>query len=129
MSGLPVDHVAVAVPSLRDVIPLFERLTGHSSSEIETLADQGVNVAFVGPLELLEPSHPDGPVVRFLQRRGPGLHHIAFRVPDVAAALRSLEDAGFQPIDREPRRGARGHRVAFLHPRHTAGVLLELVEA
>lgn len=128
MNGLPVDHVAVAVPSLRDAVPVYERLTGHAGSRVETIAEQGVNVAFVGPVELIEPSRPGGPVSRFLRRRGPGLHHIAFRVPDLEAALHRLEAAGIDLIDRTPRRGARGDRVAFLHPRTTGGVLIELVE-
>lgn len=129
MSGLPVDHVAVAVRSLREALPLFERLTGHSGSEVEALPDQGVNVAFVGGVELLEPSRADGPVARFLERRGPGLHHVAFRVLDLDAALGALRAAGFEPIDEAPRPGARGHRIAFLHPRSAGGVLVELVEA
>lgn len=129
MSGLPLDHVAVAVRSLREALPLFERLTGHSASAVEALPDQGVNVSFVGEVELLEPSRSDGPVARFLERRGPGLHHIAFRVPELETASAALRAAGFELTDQAPRPGARGHRVAFLHPRSAGGVLVELVEA
>lgn len=123
-----LDHIAVAVPSLAGAIPLYERMEGVAASEPEEVTAQGVRVVFVGSVELLEPIAPDTPVGRFLERRGPGLHHLAWRVPDLPAALAELEASGFQLIDRVPRQGARGHRVAFLHPRSTGGVLTELVE-
>jgi methylmalonyl-CoA/ethylmalonyl-CoA epimerase len=128
MPGLPLDHVAVAVASIEEALPLYERLGGVSGSPIEALAEQGVRVAFVGPVELLEPLGPETPVGRFLARRGPGLHHIAYRTPDIRKELARLSAEGFEAIDREPRSGARGHRVAFLHPRTTGGALVELVE-
>jgi methylmalonyl-CoA/ethylmalonyl-CoA epimerase len=83
----------------------------------------------VGQIELLEPRGPEGPVARFLARRGAGRHHLAFRGPDIAATLGDLTSRGFEAIDPEPRPGARGHLVAFLHPRSTGGVLWELVQA
>lgn len=95
---------------------------------MEEVEDQGVDVAFVGSVELLEPRGPDTPVGRFLERRGPGLHHVAFRVPDLEAALSRYRERGLRLIDEAPRPGARGHRVAFLHPESTGGVLVELVE-
>lgn len=129
MNGIPLDHVAVAVHSLRDAVPLYELLTGHPGSPVEMISDQRVNVVFVGPVELLEPTDSHGLLARFLDRRGPGLHHVAFRVPDLRGALQRLEEHDIPIIDREPRPGARGRQVAFLHPRGTGGVLIELVEA
>ena len=130
---LPLDHVAIAVPSIAAVLPLFESLSGGSGSPLETVAEQRVNVAFVGTgagrLELLEPSTPESTVQKFLDRRGAGLHHIAYRVPDIRAALSRLAAQGFRLIDSEPRPGAGGHLVAFLHPQSTSGVLIELVES
>lgn len=131
---LPLDHVAVAVRSIAESQPLFELLTGGGSSVRERVAAQGVDVVFVGRegsarLELLEPSDPGSAVGRFIQKRGPGMHHVAYRVPDLEAALARLGDAGLELIDHTPRPGAGGHRVAFLHPRSCGGVLVELVEA
>lgn len=128
MPELPLDHVAVAVPSIDDMAALFERLTGTLRSPPETLPEQGVRVCFVGMLELLEPTGPESTVARFLERSGPGLHHVAYRTPDVAAELTRLRGEGFEPVDERPRPGARGHRVAFLHPRSTGKILVELVE-
>jgi methylmalonyl-CoA epimerase len=128
MNGLPLDHVALAVASLDEAIPLHERLSGARGSRPETLPGQGVRVAFVGDLELLEPLAPDTPVGRFLARRGPGLHHVAYRTADLADELRRLAAAGFRLIDDRPRPGARGHQVAFLHPASTGGTLIELVQ-
>lgn len=130
---LSLDHVAVAVPSIAAARPVFESLLGAASSVAETVAAQRVTVQFMGRgpgrLELLEPNAADSPVARFLERRGPGLHHIAYRVADLAAELARLDAAGVQLIDRVPRPGAGGHLVAFIHPRSCAGVLVELVEA
>lgn len=129
MKSQPLDHVAVAVASIEASRPLFELLTGAVCSPIESLPDQGVDVAFVGSVELLEPRGADTPVGRFLDRRGPGLHHVAFRVEDLEAALDRFEEEGLRRIDPAPRPGARGHRVAFLHPESAGGVLVELVES
>lgn len=123
-----LDHVAIAVHSLSERVPFFELLTGERASPPETLDDQGVRVAFVGSLELLEPLGPDTTVGRFLSRRGQGLHHVAYRVDDLGAELVRLENDGVRLVDRVPRAGARGHKVAFLHPSATGGVLIELVE-
>jgi len=124
----PLHHVAIATPSIREAAPLFELLTGETCSPVEEVPAQGVRVAFVGTLELIEPTDPEGGVARFLERRGQGLHHIAFQVPDIAAALADARARGLRLIDQEPRAGAGGHRVAFLHPTGTGGVLWELVE-
>jgi methylmalonyl-CoA epimerase len=128
MTGLPIDHVAIAVPSLDHAISLHEALSGRAADPVEILEAQGVRVAFVGSVELLEPLTPDTPVGRFLSRHGPGLHHIAYRTPDLASELDRLVAAGFRPIDRSGRIGARGHLVAFLHPDSTGKVLIELVQ-
>jgi methylmalonyl-CoA/ethylmalonyl-CoA epimerase len=128
---LLLDHVAIAVESLATALPLFESLTGAAGSAIEAVAEQGVKVAFVGAgagrLELLEPLAAETAVGRFLRRRGPGLHHIAYRVADLQPTLDALAARGVRLIDRAPRPGAGGHRVAFLHPDSTGGVLVELV--
>lgn len=131
LRGLPLDHVAIAVASIDDALPAFEAVTGARGSRRERVESQGVELCFVGTgdgkLELLQPLAADTPVGRFLARRGSGLHHLAYRVADIEAALRSLEERGLELIDRAPRPGAHGHRVAFLHPRSTGGVLVELV--
>ena len=133
MTERTLDHVGVAVQSLDEALPLFESLTGARGSGRERVESQGVEVVFVGSgpgrLELLAPTGPDSPVAKFLARRGPGMHHLCYRVPDIAAALESFRSEGYELIDQAARPGAHGHRVAFLHPRSTGGVLIELVEA
>jgi methylmalonyl-CoA epimerase len=120
------------VTSLDEARPHWEYLLGARGSRREVVESQGVEVVFVGSgtgrVELLAPLRPDSPVARFLERRGPGMHHLCYRVPELAAALAELEAGGYRLIDREPRAGAGGHRVAFLHPHGTGGVLVELVE-
>ena len=128
MNGLPVDHIALATPDLSEAVPLYERLTGARSSNVEEIPAQGVRVAFVGALELLEPLTPDSTVAKFLEKKGPGLHHVAYRTEDIRSDLARLAAQGFELIDTEPRPGAFGHQVAFLHPRSTGGVLVELVQ-
>jgi methylmalonyl-CoA/ethylmalonyl-CoA epimerase len=129
---LPLDHVAIAVESIADSRAMYEALLGaDASSAVEHIASQHVNVLFIGTaagrIELLEPTAPESAVARFLTRRGPGLHHVAYHADDLEAELQRLADAGYELIDRNPRAGAGGHRVAFLHPRSTGGVLIELV--
>ena len=123
-----LDHVAVAVHSIDESGRLFELLTGEVCSQPEPLEEQGVRVAFIGAIELLEPLGPDTTVGRFLNRRGPGLHHIALRTDDIASELARLSSEGVRLIDSEPRIGAGGHLIAFLHPSTTGGVLIELVQ-
>jgi methylmalonyl-CoA epimerase len=129
---LPLDHVAIAVPSITAALPLFELLANAGGSRIERVEAQQVDVAFIGSgaarIELLQPSAPESTVQKFLDKRGPGLHHIAYRVTDIEAALTRLAASGIRLIDEVPRPGAGGHRVAFLHPQSTHGVLVELVE-
>ena len=123
-----LDHVAVAVKSIEESYHLFELLSGEVCSTPETLLEHGVRVAFVGRLELVEPLDTNSGVGRFLQRHGQGLHHVAYRTDDLDGDLVRLKARGIEPIDQIPRAGASGHRVAFLHPSSTAGILIELVE-
>ena len=128
MNGFPLDHVGVAVTSIRESVATFEPITGATCSSIEELPEHDVNVAFVGSIELIEPRSSASPLARFLSRRGPGIHHVAYRVPDLRATLQDLNTRGFHLIDEEPRPGARGHLVAFIHPKSTGGTLIELVQ-
>ncbi len=128
MNGLPLDHVGVAVPSIQESAATFEPITGATCSSIEELPGHDVNVAFVGSIELIEPRSSASPVARFLARRGPGIHHVAYRVSNLRATLQDLNTRGFQLIDEEPRPGARGHLIAFIHPKSTGGILIELVQ-
>ena len=129
---LPLDHIGIAVPSIAAALPIFEAIQGAKATAPETVAAQHVNVTFLGSgparIELIEPTSEASTVHKFLERRGAGLHHIAYRVTDIRAELARLAAAGYRLIDREPRPGARGHQVAFLHPQSTNGVLIELVE-
>lgn len=129
---LPLHHIAIAVPSIREALPLYELISGAKGSAIERVEAQQVDVAMVGSgatrIELLQPAGPDSTVQRFLDRRGPGLHHIAYRVTDIDGALAGLAARGIRLIDETARPGAGGHRVAFLHPKSTGGILIELVE-
>lgn len=118
----------MAVASLEEASRIFEPLAGEAGSPVEEIPAQGVRVRFIGSVELLEPLDTQTPVGRFLEKRGPGLHHIAFRVPDLPEALSRLSEQGYRLIDETPRPGARGHQVAFLHPGSTAGTLVELVQ-
>ena len=123
-----LDHIAIAVHSLDESTALYESLSGERASPPETVSAQGVRVSFVGSVELLEPLGPDTTVGRFLARRGQALHHVAYRTDDLEAELTRLETSGVPLIDRVPRQGAGGHRVAFLHPSASGGILIELVE-
>lgn len=129
--NLPLDHVGVAVSSIAEALPFYEVLTGASATPIERIEAQGVEVTFIGAepsVELIAPTRADSTVQRFLERRGPGLHHIAYRVEDIHAELERLRAAGVRLIDEQPRAGACGHLVAFLHPNASGGVLVELVQ-
>ncbi len=132
MTERVLDHVGLAVHSLDEAIPVFEPIVGALSSGRERLESQGVEVVFVGAglgrLELLAPTREDSPVASFLARRGSGMHHLCYRVPDLSTALAECKREGYRLVDADPRPGAHGTRVAFLHPRSTGGVLIELVE-
>ncbi|MCY3547122.1 MAG: VOC family protein [Gemmatimonadetes bacterium] len=128
LNDLPLDHVAVAVRSFTDTLPVLERLTGARASAPERVPAQGVEVCFVGRVELIRPLDGNNGVARFIDRRGPGLHHVAYRVEDVGAAMTALESEGYEFTSARPMTGAGGHRIAFVHPRSTGGLLVELVE-
>lgn len=131
-----LNHLGIAVASIEAARSFYESVLGASFEGDEVVADQGVHVAFFrlgdGPsaihLELLEPTRDDSPIAKFLAKRGPGLHHVAYTVDDVAAALASAEQAGLRCIDAVPRRGAHGADIAFLHPQSTGGLLTELCQ-
>jgi methylmalonyl-CoA/ethylmalonyl-CoA epimerase len=127
-----IDHIGVAVSDLDAAIAIHRDTYGMPLVHRETVVEQGVEAALLdvgdSHVELLAPLAPDTPVGRFLAERGPGLHHVAYRVDDVAAALDELRAAGLRLIDEAPRTGIRGSRVAFLHPSASAGVLTELVQ-
>ena len=133
MTGRTLDHVGIAVHSLDDALPVFESITGGKGHGRERVEQQGVEVVFLGSgdgrLELLAPTRDDSAVAKFLARRGPGMHHLCYRVDDVAAELDRYRAAGAQLIDQAPRPGAAGHLVAFIHPKSTGGVLVELLQA
>jgi len=134
MSRLPtkIDHVAIAVPSIEQAARFYTEALGLTLSEIEDVPSQKVRTAFlqVGEvkLELVEPTHPDAPISKFLEQRGQGLHHVCYRVADLDAALAELKGKGLRLIDETPRAGAHGARIAFLHPKASDGVLTELCE-
>jgi len=125
-------HVAIAVPSIAAARGAYERVLGLSAGEPELVGDQKVNVLVCRAggqrIELVEPAGDDSPVSAFLARRGGGLHHLAFHVDDVAAAVAELKRRGARLVDAAPRHGAHGTRIAFVHPATTGGVLIELVE-
>jgi methylmalonyl-CoA/ethylmalonyl-CoA epimerase len=127
-----IDHIGVAVADLEAAIALHADTYGMAVVHRETVAQQGVEAVLLdvgeNHVELLRPLGDDTPVGKFLARRGPGLHHVAYQVPDVEAALAQLRTAGVRLIDEAPRTGIRGSRVAFLHPSASAGVLTEIVQ-
>lgn len=127
-----IHHLGVAVDSLRTAVPIFQMLLGKPPDSEEVVEDQKVRVAVFrlgeSRLELLEAMAEDSAIARFLSKRGPGIHHLALAVHDLAGTLKKLESGGVRLIDREPRRGAGNEQIAFLHPSSTAGVLIELVE-
>jgi methylmalonyl-CoA/ethylmalonyl-CoA epimerase len=124
-------HVAIVVANL-DVAVARYRALGYSGGERFALAEQAVEVVTFrsGPgwIELIQPTDPEGPIARFLAKRGEGMHHVAYAVPDLEAAMAALDAAGVRLIDTTPRTGAHGWRIAFVHPDSCAGVLTELVE-
>ncbi len=132
MEPTHIEHIGIAVKDLEQAIKLYEQLLGTACYAVEEVADQKVRTAFfkVGQtkIELLASTAADGPVARFIEKRGEGVHHIAYAVEGLPSVLKAMEAEGIQLIDKEPRRGAEGMRIAFLHPRSTLGVLTELCE-
>ncbi|HEX4672001.1 MAG TPA: methylmalonyl-CoA epimerase [Solirubrobacteraceae bacterium] len=127
-----VDHVGVAVDDLEAALALYRDTLGMPLVHRETVAEQGVEAALLdvgeSHIELLSPLGPDTAVGKFLSRKGPGLHHVAYRVKSVEEALAALSNAGMRLIDEQPRTGIRNSRVAFVHPSSTGGVLTEIVQ-
>jgi len=129
---LKIDHLGIAVNSIDDGKNFWSDILGLSFEGTETVEAQKVTTAFfpVGEseVELLESTAPDGPVAKYIEKRGQGIQHVAFRVRDIEAALRELKEKGVKLIDEKPRQGAGGAKIAFLHPKATGGVLVELCE-
>ena len=127
-----IEHIGIAVKSLDEAIPYYEKVLGLQCYAIEEVADQKVKTAFFKAgqtkLELLEPTDPESPVAKFIEKRGEGIHHLAFAVDGVDQALEEAAEKGIRLIDKKPRPGAEGLNIAFLHPKSTFGVLTELCE-
>jgi methylmalonyl-CoA/ethylmalonyl-CoA epimerase len=127
-----IDHVGVAVEDIDAALALYRDALRMPLVHRETISELGVDAALLdvgdGHVELLQPLGPETAVGKFLSRRGPGLHHVAYRVSDVEQTLNALAEAGLRLIDERPRRGIRGSRVAFVHPASTGGVLTEIVQ-
>ena len=125
-----IEHLGIAVKSIEAHLPYYEEVLGIQCERIEEVADQKVKTAFfkIGQtkIELLEPTCEDSTIARFIEKRGEGIHHIAFAVPDIQNALDEMEAKGIQLIDKAPRNGAEGLSIAFLHPKSTGGILTEL---
>ena len=129
---LRIDHIGIAVSNLDAALQLYTVLFGREPDSIEDVEDQKVRTAFFeageSSVELLYPTADDSPISRFLERRGDGIHHICFTVPNIERALEELRAQGMRLIDETPRTGAHGKRIAFLHPKSMGGVLIELSE-
>ena len=127
-----IDHIGVAVDDLDDAMALYRDRLGMREQHRETVEEFGVEAVLLeigdGHVELLSPIDPGSAVGRFLERNGPGMHHVAYQTDDIDSALQSVRDAGMRLIDEQPRTGIRSSRVAFVHPKSTGGVLTELVE-
>lgn len=129
---MKIDHIGIATRGIDEAAAFWLSALGLSAVETEEVADQKVRVAMLpigeSRVELLEGTAPDSPIARFIEKRGPGIHHLAFNVEDIRRALAQLKENGARLIDTEPRVGAGGCLVAFVHPSSTGGVLLELVQ-
>ncbi len=132
MKILKIDHLGIAVNSIDEGKSLWTDMLGLAFEGSETVEEQKVTTAFfpVGEseVELLESTAPDGPIAKFLEKKGQGVHHVAFRVENIEEALEELKEKGIKLIDEKPRKGAGGAKIAFLHPKATNGVLVELCE-
>ena len=132
MKVLKIDHIGIAVNAIDDSKNFWSDVLGLALEGTETVEEQKVTTAFLpvgdSEVELLESTAPDGPVARYIEKKGQGIQHIAFRVEDIDACLTELKEKGVQLIDQVPRIGAGGARIAFLHPKATNGVLVELCE-
>jgi len=130
MKPTHIEHIGIAVSNLQESIEYYEKVLGLECYAIEEVKDQKVKTAFfqVGDtkIELLESTDPEGPIGKFVEKKGPGMHHMAFAVKDADQALKDVEEKGVRLIDKVSRKGAEGLRIGFLHPKSTGGVLTEL---
>ena len=125
-----IAHIGLAVESIESALPFYREVLGLSPGAPES-ADGARIVSFPfgeSEVELLEPAKPDSPIAKFIASRGPGIHHVCFRVPDLPAALQACRDNGYRLVDEQPRVGAGGRLIAFVHPNTTDGILIELTE-
>jgi len=129
---MKIDHIGIATGGIAEVANFYREALGLKIEEIEEVAEQKVRVAMLpigeSRIELLEPTTDDSPISKFLAKRGPGIHHVAIQVENIRESLRKMKEEGARLIDEEPRTGAGGCLVAFVHPSSTGGVLVELVE-
>jgi methylmalonyl-CoA/ethylmalonyl-CoA epimerase len=127
-----IEHIGIAVNSLAEAIPLYEKLLNTPCYKTEAVENEKVNTAFfmTGPnkVELLESTDPDGVIAKFIAKKGQGLHHIAFEVDDIRAEMKRLESQGFVLLHQEPKKGADNKMICFLHPQSTQGVLIEICQ-
>lgn len=127
-----INHIGIAVNSIEEALPFYRDSLGMTFAGTEEVPSQLVKVAFLhigeSKIELLEPTSPDSPVAKFLEKNGPGVHHLAYGVDDIEAAIAELVAKGTRMIDTAPRNGAHGARIAFIHPKSSGGVLTELCE-
>lgn len=130
MNTKVIDHIGIAVKNIDEALKFWEGCLGIKCTGKETVADQKVTTAFLpikeSEIELLEATEPESPVAKFIEKKGEGIHHIAIRVDDVESALAECKAAGIKLIDETPRHGAGGAMIAFIHPKSTGGILLEL---
>lgn len=128
-----INHIGIAVNSLNESIPFYRDSLGMAFQGWEEVVEQKVKVAFLqvgeSKIELLEPTSPESPIAKFLEKNGPGIHHIAYEVEDIETSIKKLEFEGVRMIDSVPRNGAHGARIAFLHPKSSGSVLTELCQA
>jgi len=128
-----VEHIGIAVKDLATSIPLFEKLLDSPCYKTESVNSEAVNTAFFlqqsTKIELLESSNPEGPIAKFIDKKGEGMHHIAFEVPDILAEMERLKKLGFTLLNETPKKGADNKLICFMHPKETNGVLIELCQS
>ena len=127
-----IEHIGIAVRSLKDSNEMYTKLLGTAPYKTEAVPSEGVNTSFfkmgASKIELLEATQDDSPIAKFLEKRGEGVHHIAYAVDDIRSEMKRLKDEGFHLLNEEPKKGADNKWVAFLHPKSTGGVLIELCQ-
>lgn len=129
---MKLEHLGIAVKSLNDSVPVFEKIFNKKATDIEKVSEQKVRVCKIKlencDIEILEPTDPESPIAKFIEKRGEGIQHVSFEVPDIKQSLNELKEGGVRLINEEPRTGAEGMLIAFLHPKSTAGILMELAQ-